>query len=158
MSPLSAPLATNLTHPQSLRTIHCEVPNTSTVLVIAESTRKVYPHAMEQILTQTQKYIRKKMHESSDHDRPLRPSEASFKVHAWGLEIEVWPMNDRTDPSRPLLTWQSLDETIEGLWRCVYYRKVYFGLSVVITRNLGVVLENLGEMQLQYMSGPVAES
>ncbi|KAL8714997.1 MAG: hypothetical protein Q9225_006443 [Loekoesia sp. 1 TL-2023] len=136
-----------------LRSLHCEVPGTDIVLLINLGSRKVLPHGMAEVLLQTHKFIRRKLREAGG-DRPLVPDELPFESIAWGVKILAWPAPDAEDPQRVLLTWQQLYDTIEGLFKCVYNKKMFFELQAMINTKVGVTLDSKGTLDLTNMFGP----
>ncbi len=105
---------------------------------------------MGDLFVQAQKQIWRKLNEAGGQDRPLLVSELPFEVIAWGLQLLVVPVAGQ--PPAPItLTWQLLNQTMEGLFRCVYSRKHFAVLDVIITRKtVGGDLENMGQLTLAY--------
>lgn len=104
---------------------------------------------MGELLIQTQKQIWRKLNEAGGDHRPLLVSELPFESIAWGLQLSVVPVAGQ--PPAPItLTWQLLNQTVEGLFRCVYNKRDFAILQVIITRKVGDVLENMGQLTLGY--------
>lgn len=76
---------------------------------------------------------------------------------AWGLQFEAIPAPQAPGerPAHIGLTWQMLNETIEGLFACVVARKEYFVLRAIITSEVGVTLDHMGDLTLGYAKRPV---
>lgn len=109
---------------------------------------------MAEVLLQTHKYIWRKLRESGG-DRPLESSELPFESIAWGVKILAWPVPDAEDPQRVLLTWQLLNETIEGLFRCVFNEKIFYEFQAMITTQVDETpLDNKGTLDLDNLFGP----
>ncbi len=60
-----------------------------------------------------------------------------------GLQIKADPVPGM-HPVEILLFWQLVNETIEGLFRCAYNTRQYFGLDVTVTSHICSVPDKMG--------------
>ncbi|KAL8714469.1 MAG: hypothetical protein Q9220_001802 [cf. Caloplaca sp. 1 TL-2023] len=127
------------------RTDHCEVPGTQTVLLIDQTSHRLFPFRMFEVLTQAQKRIQRKIREGAGD----RIAEIPFIVIAWGLRISATPP---PPPASVSLTWQMLNDTIEGLFQCAYNERMFFELEVRIMHESEVYLAEMGQLMLQQVA------
>ena len=141
------------THPLFPRSIHCEVPGTSTILLIETADLKLYPYRMAQVLLEAQKRIRLKLHQGGN--RPLFLSEVPFTIVSWRLQLQFEP-SPLVSPGVVSLTWQLLDDTIRGLFDCMYDEKSYHQLYATIARETATHLQGKGHVSLRPLTGTSA--
>ncbi|KAL9019559.1 MAG: hypothetical protein Q9185_003179 [Variospora sp. 1 TL-2023] len=114
--------------------LRCDVPNTSTVLLITTGSRPMWPIQLARLIIYTRRDIALKIHAGGgDSDRRLRIDEVPYVFEFGGVEFRVDPART-PDPRAVLLTWRLLDDTLDGLVRCVVDQGIYVDLQAILAK------------------------
>ncbi|KAL9007421.1 MAG: hypothetical protein Q9173_007305, partial [Seirophora scorigena] len=102
------------------RRTRCEVPGSSTVLLILPGAQRIVPVRYARLLDYTRLDIGRKIG-YGDPTRRLLVGQVPYIYGAWGIEFRVDPAPPPpgSDPRAISLTWQMLLDTVDGVVKCV---------------------------------------
>ncbi|KAI4166560.1 MAG: hypothetical protein LQ348_007791, partial [Seirophora lacunosa] len=124
-----------------LSRIRCEVPGSSTVLLILPGVRYIIPVRYARLLEYTRLDIARKIG-YGDPNRRLLVGEVPYIHRAWGIELRVDPAPPPagSHPSVIPLTWRILLDMVEGMVKCVLDR----GIAVSVQADIITVQPGRG--------------
>lgn len=94
-----------------------------------------------------------------DPDRRLLVDEVPYVFWSWGLEFRVDPAPTQ-DPREVLLTWRLLNDTLDGLVRCVVDQGIFADLQAIVAKVEpwgGVESQGTLFLRRYYPPAPVAQ-
>ncbi|KAL8954823.1 MAG: hypothetical protein Q9193_007067, partial [Seirophora villosa] len=140
-----------------LSRIRCEVPGSSTVLLILPGARYIIPVRYARLLESTRRDIARKIG-FGDPNRRLLVGEVPYINRAWGIELRVDPAPPPagSHPSVIPLTWRILQDTVEGMVKCVLDKGIAVGVQAdIITVRPGREFDFHGILFLERFFPPV---
>ncbi|KAI4113698.1 MAG: hypothetical protein LQ345_005385 [Seirophora villosa] len=137
--------------------IRCEVPGSSTVLLILPGARSIIPVRYARLLEYTRLDIARKIGYGNP-DRRLLVGEVPYICRAWGIELRVDPAPPPagSHPSVIPLTWRILLDTVEGMVKCVLDKGIAVSVQAdIITVRPGREVDFHGILFLERFFPPL---